>query len=331
MPDRYTYPPFWDLRGHETPMLHPRGTPRGGSYLKPPSPQFSFPVFPRLPREVRLRIWEMTVEPRIVEVRVKYSKQDADYDQVTNRFNKVSPEEGKVFPLFSSTPVPAPLQACREARNHLGTVCYEKAFWDLPVVRPGQAGEEMDEKEELGEKELDQAELDDENELPLDEKNREQQRTDSDPTPDLPEEEQPPKYVWMNFPQDMLSLGPSLFHHFVSSSSTYTSKITALRFQRDLLSSEAEAAGVDLPDLRLISKFINIKDLHIICAYGQDVDDWAGVETELEMKFPIPRWEVLVVAPGDDLVVDAYEIDVYEKAEWENNPAGLALRALRGR
>lgn len=283
-PRRCTHPPFWGLSGHEEIMLYPKGTPRGGGRgnIKPPIPQFSFPHFSRLPRDVRLRIWEMTVVPRIVEVRVNYSKNDADNDQAAKRSAKVTPEGDEVFPLFSSTPVPAPLQACQEARNHLGQgeVGYEKAFWGLPKLKPEDAEKQQPPKTELS-------------------------------SPASNEElSRRCHYVWINFQQDMLSLGPSPFHHFLSS--CYSSKIRALRFQRDLFSNEE---AVDLTDLRLISKFTNVKELHIICAYGQDVDDWAGVETELEMKFPIPRWDVLVVAPGDDVVVDAYEIDVYDKEE----------------
>ncbi|KAH7628643.1 hypothetical protein B0T09DRAFT_344311 [Sordaria sp. MPI-SDFR-AT-0083] len=300
---RSTHPPFWGLSGHhEELMLHPRGTPRGGGNIKPPTPQFSFPQFPRLPRDVRLRIWEMTVVPRIVEVRVNYSKNDADHDQASKRFTKVTPKGYEVFPLFSSTPVPAPLQACQEARNYLGQseVGYEKAFWDLdlPVARK-EAGDEPKPENEEPTSETEKRSKPEDTE-------QHQQQTELSPSPDPFEE--PPRhrpYVWMNFHKDMLSLGPSPFHHFLS----YSSKIKALRFQQDLLSNE------EVADLRLISKFTNIKELHIICAYGQEVDDWAGVETELEMKFPIPRWDVLVIAPGDDLVVDAYEIDIYDKEE----------------
>lgn len=277
----------------------------------------------------------MTVEPRIVEVRVNYTKEDADYDQATKRFAKMSPkEEGEVFPLFSLTPVPAALQVCREARGHLGEVCYERAFGELSApeavgVERGAGGDEErgvedgDEDEEGlklinlehpgpgdGEEDL---ENDDNKSKPITE---ETNNPDSATTPR--------RYVWLNFQQDMLSLGPSLFKHFLP----YTSKIRALRFQRALHSSkhgEEPRLNVDnIADLRLISNFTNIEELHIICAYGQDVDDWAGVETELEMKFPIPRWQVLVIAHEDDLVVDAYGIDIYEKDERENT-----LKALR--
>ncbi|KAF7167904.1 hypothetical protein CNMCM6106_003274 [Aspergillus hiratsukae] len=61
----------------------------------------AFHLFPRLPFELRARIWELTVEPRTVEVRVK--KQHGSW--------------GKILHVTSSTPVPAVLQACHEARN----------------------------------------------------------------------------------------------------------------------------------------------------------------------------------------------------------------------
>lgn len=67
----------------------------------------SFYPFPRLPIELRLQIWEMTVEPRTVDVQVSW-------------MNGVH--------LRSATPVPAILHACREARNH---GLYKKAFSEV--------------------------------------------------------------------------------------------------------------------------------------------------------------------------------------------------------
>lgn len=57
----------------------------------------TFHPFPRLPFELRAQIWEATVEPRTVEVFIRYK------DEIPR--------------LVSTTPVPAPLQTCREARN----------------------------------------------------------------------------------------------------------------------------------------------------------------------------------------------------------------------
>lgn len=58
----------------------------------------TFHPFPRLPLELREQIWKGTVEPRTVEIRAR--KQP---DRQTR--------------LTSSTPVPAMLHSCREARN----------------------------------------------------------------------------------------------------------------------------------------------------------------------------------------------------------------------
>ncbi|KAI2471450.1 hypothetical protein F4781DRAFT_111799 [Annulohypoxylon bovei var. microspora] len=59
----------------------------------------TFHPFPRLPTELRLYIWALAVEPRVVEVRV------------------VPDHPLKVQRLVSPTPVPAILQTCQEARD----------------------------------------------------------------------------------------------------------------------------------------------------------------------------------------------------------------------
>ncbi|KAF7168387.1 hypothetical protein CNMCM5623_001470 [Aspergillus felis] len=71
----------------------------------------TFHLFPRLPFELRARIWELTVEPRTVEVRVK--KDNSLWG------------EGEILHVTSSTPVLAVLQACHEARN---LRLYQQAF-----------------------------------------------------------------------------------------------------------------------------------------------------------------------------------------------------------
>ncbi|KAK4233498.1 hypothetical protein C8A03DRAFT_47975 [Achaetomium macrosporum] len=74
----------------------------------------TFHPFPRLPFELRAQIWEMSVEPRTVEVRIVYG----------NRHLQEGPR------LLTFTPVPAILQTCREARS-LGL--YQRAFTELPI------------------------------------------------------------------------------------------------------------------------------------------------------------------------------------------------------
>ena len=63
-----------------------------------------FHPFPHLPSELRVRIWELTVEPRIVELRVDHKR-------------TIILGDALVPYLVSSTPAPAVLQACQEARN----------------------------------------------------------------------------------------------------------------------------------------------------------------------------------------------------------------------
>lgn len=76
----------------------------------------TFHPFPRLPTVLRLQIWEMTVEPRIVEIRCR-------------RFCTYG--RGTEWILYSSTPIPAPLQTCRESRN---ARLYQRCFSDLAIL-----------------------------------------------------------------------------------------------------------------------------------------------------------------------------------------------------
>jgi len=72
-----------------------------------------FLLFNNLPPEIRARIWELTVEPRTVEIDVTGREFTAEIRECI---------------LYSITPVPAPLHTCREARN-LGL--YKQAFSEV--------------------------------------------------------------------------------------------------------------------------------------------------------------------------------------------------------
>ncbi|KAF3055544.1 hypothetical protein GL218_07227 [Daldinia childiae] len=78
----------------------------------------TFHPFSRLPTELRVCIWALTVEPRVVEVRV------------------VPDNPLKVQRLVSPTPVPAILQTCQEARN-LGL--YKQAFFEVTATKVNAA------------------------------------------------------------------------------------------------------------------------------------------------------------------------------------------------
>ncbi|KAH7397468.1 hypothetical protein BKA66DRAFT_408755 [Pyrenochaeta sp. MPI-SDFR-AT-0127] len=63
----------------------------------------TFHPFPKLPLELRLAIWEMTVEPREVEVRIKAQQEWKPYRPYVHMVSSI---------------VPPALHTCREARNH---------------------------------------------------------------------------------------------------------------------------------------------------------------------------------------------------------------------
>ncbi|KAK8000461.1 hypothetical protein PG990_013061 [Apiospora arundinis] len=78
----------------------------------------TFHPFPRLPAELRALVWQMTVEPRVVEINVSHKRNTLN--------NQVEP-----YRLVLSTPVPAELQTCHEARN-LGL--YQRHLSEFPVA-----------------------------------------------------------------------------------------------------------------------------------------------------------------------------------------------------
>lgn len=98
----------------------------------------TFHPFPRLSSELRTRIWELTFQPRIVEVRVvKLPPPPVTVQMFGPGSEKVVyHEEPLVRHLRSSTVAPAQLHTCREAREHLTThhddrYRYEKGFSDI--------------------------------------------------------------------------------------------------------------------------------------------------------------------------------------------------------
>ncbi|KAK1775296.1 hypothetical protein QBC45DRAFT_11011 [Copromyces sp. CBS 386.78] len=208
----------------------------------------SFHRFLDFPWEIRARIWEHTVEPRTVEVRIPgYAK------PVTDEMRKKYNLEPFGFPwitvqhLRSSTPVPAPLHACREARNHLTTTkgsggglgsgdYYQKAFQCMPAATWDGRTKPLvhvlrrpDFWLELG--------LD----LNLEE----------------------PRYVWMNFEMDMLSIGPTRLDQFL----LFYEDITRLKLER------ARDERFIFGESSVFYHCVHLQEVHIVCTDG--LDNWA--------------------------------------------------------
>ncbi|KAK7212295.1 hypothetical protein V2G26_019473 [Clonostachys chloroleuca] len=90
----------------------------------------TFHAFPRLPYELRMQVWKLTVEPRTVEIRVGGFYKDLG-PQIEDR----PVDRQYVQYLVTTTPVPGPLQTCREARN-LGL--YQRSMSELSDLTGGE-------------------------------------------------------------------------------------------------------------------------------------------------------------------------------------------------
>ncbi|KAF3484078.1 uncharacterized protein GIQ15_03402 [Arthroderma uncinatum] len=146
-----------------------------------------FHLFPCLPSELRARIWELTVEPRTIEVGYK----NTPYNETLH--------------VMSSAPVPAILQTCYEARNQKGL--YQRAF---------AFGIE-------------------------------------------------PRYVWVNFEVDMISIG----HHSTFAWELFEAERLLIR--RLTFEGENDEWFFHFRYHQLAG-YSNLEVIHVICYNG--VDDW---------------------------------------------------------
>ena len=178
----------------------------------------AFHPFPLLPFEIRARIWEMTIEPRTVEVR--FTREHTTY--------------GKVRYVTSSTPVPGAVQTCHEARN-LGL--YQRAF---------SSGDE-------------------------------------------------PRYVWVNFEVDMISIGET--DYWIINSERLL--IRRLRFEDKNNEGFFHFHSKELRD------FCNFREIHVICKDGllawQDAWEY--------LYWPCPRENMRFIDKESGQMVDGYALD----------------------
>lgn len=195
------------------------------------APTATFHPFPNLPTELRARIWELTVEPRIVEVRVVYHQPGPTNTEASQPgVQTVSWAVQRPPPmrhLRSPTPAPAQLQACREARRHLtaqpntsteGTCRYEKAFSEIATTL----------------------------------------YDGFDPVPEGDPERE--RYVWFNFEKDTMSIGDTDMSDFRA----VARQVRRLRLER-ALSNEYFARTESLLFARL---FRNVAEVYLVCLEG---------------------------------------------------------------
>ncbi|KAK3901750.1 hypothetical protein C8A05DRAFT_44659 [Staphylotrichum tortipilum] len=175
------------------------------------APPATFHPFPHLAFELRARIWELTVESRIVEVRVVHHDPSpvkaAEPDSWTDKWMKK--RLPPVRHLRSPTPVPPQLQTCREAREHLSgrpsnSGGYQKAFSDI-MTTPYDGFDPVPEDNPQGERD---------------------------------------RYIWLNFNADMVSIGKTDLRDFRA----VAHQVPRLRLERSLHSelfsyTESELIG----------------------------------------------------------------------------------------
>ena len=75
----------------------------------------TFTLFPHLPAELRIQIWNMTASPRIVKIRI-YLKDPNLREKIPTDFYYRYLRQNRNEYLASPPPAPAILHTCREAR-----------------------------------------------------------------------------------------------------------------------------------------------------------------------------------------------------------------------
>jgi hypothetical protein len=199
----------------------------------------TFHPFPRLPLELRLTIWEMTVEPREVEVRIvqptpqdpweiEYSHQSqwiyVDSRRLSEAMSGVPTSKGghrkakakalkewkpyRPYVHVVSSIIPAVVQTCREARNH---GLYQQISLDID----------------------------------------EQPNTDR-------------RYVWVNLDIDLINIGTSDLVYFIPIAST----IKRLKLSRDNTDEYGfEECWYEYEEDWLAS-FTSVEEIHVLCRDG---------------------------------------------------------------
>jgi hypothetical protein len=215
----------------------------------------TFHPFPRLPLELREQIWKDTVEPRTVDVR--------RVREGTQRYGQ----------LVSSTPIPAILQSCREARN-LGL--YERVFFEVAAVKKFKGNNEAeiaverffmpDEQGEEGPKEV-----------------------------DSPDTEQ--RYVWLDLDIDMVDIGASKFCNYES----IASAVKRLKFERE--NGDEYFYRTESNELM---KFVSVEEIHIVCADGFWM--WAGAIDE--HAWPCAEEKLVFIDAFDGRVTRGIEFEI---------------------
>jgi hypothetical protein len=208
----------------------------------------TFHPFPRLPKELRLQIWEATVEPRVVHTECKYCSPARYYGRAPRR----------LMGLSSSTPIPGPLQTCREARN---ARLYQRVFSELPELpEPKKTKKTTGKATSTSFVEI----------------------SEPPPKPYAPVYEQ--RYFWINLDIDTVDIGETYFSFF----EPVAHLIKRLRFTRDV--TEEYWYHTESRELRI---FTNLIEIQVAVESSDFMVRWHGAS--IEYFWPCGEENVVVV------------------------------------
>jgi hypothetical protein len=214
----------------------------------------TFHPFPRLPLELREQIWKDTVEPRTVDVR---------------RVRKYNQRNGH---LVSSTPVPAILRSCREAKN-LGL--YKRVYFEVDAVTKSKG--------------------DNTTKVAIERYFKSDEQVEEGPAKGSAAEQ---RYVWLDLDIDMVDIGTSLFHLYEHISPA----IKRLKFERE--NSNEFFFNTESNQL---SQFVNVEEIHIVCADG--FWTWSGALHD--HVWPCDGERLVFIDPFDGRVARGFEFETF--------------------
>lgn len=161
----------------------------------------TFHLFPNLPWELRARVWELTISPRTVPLKRRFRRvslctfSDDTLRVLDTVYGGRWKHHTTLNLLFTSSPIPAPLHACQEARNHL--------------THPACGANGYGYYEKMSTSDLENGQQ-----------------------PWLWEEKIRSTYIWVNFEVDMIDIGVDRFR--LPGTSSYASKFRRVKFTPSL-------------------------------------------------------------------------------------------------
>jgi hypothetical protein len=245
----------------------------------------TFHAFPQLPLELREHIWKSTVEPRTVNIHI-------DRENLERRRH-----------LTSSTPIPAVLHTCREARNQ---GLYQQARFEVDTHPSSEHRSPTPSSAMLQSREVPDQGLSKSAHFSVGTPRSSERRTS---TPNLAVSQHRDqavhqqtrfdsewRYVWLNWDIDMVDIGTSEFRYF----EPVATQIKRLKFERE--NGDEFFYNTEKSELM---KFVNVEEIHVDCADGF----WMWGEAVYDHPWPCGPENVVFIDSTDGRVARGLELE----------------------